>query len=142
MNPSDPMVPISEMRFAVTVADLDAALRLYRDLFGLEVREEWDNEGARGVVLEVPSATLALFNIEQGYTVDEIEVGRRLGERIRIAVGVNNVTEAADGALAAGATPMAPPVETPWGDFNHRFKTRDGMQLTLFQSPGAAEFTD
>jgi hypothetical protein len=30
---------------------------------------------------------------------------------------------------------MAAPVDTPWGDKNQRFRAKDGMQLTLFQSP-------
>lgn len=64
-----------------------------------------------------------------------MEVGRRLGERVRIAVRVDDLAEARRAVADSGAEPTAPAVETPWGDRNQRFKTKDGMQLTLFQSP-------
>jgi len=37
--------------------------------------------------------------------------------------------------LAHGASPVQPPVVTPWGDRNVRLQDLDGMQVTLFQ-PG------
>jgi uncharacterized glyoxalase superfamily protein PhnB len=38
-------------------------------------------------------------------------------------------------ATAAGGEPMADVVDTPWGDRNQRFRSRDGVQLTLYQTP-------
>jgi uncharacterized glyoxalase superfamily protein PhnB len=34
--------------------------------------------------------------------------------------------------VAGGATEVAAPADTPWGDRNARIETPDGMQLTLF----------
>ena len=62
-------------------------------------------------------------------------MGRRLGERVRIAVRVDDLDDAARTVAETGAEPMAPAVETPWGDRNQRFRAKYGMQLTLFQSP-------
>ncbi|MPZ92390.1 MAG: VOC family protein, partial [Actinobacteria bacterium] len=55
------MTAARELRFAFTFDDYEAALRLFRDVFGLETIEELDHEGGRGVILRVPSATLELF---------------------------------------------------------------------------------
>jgi len=124
-----------ELRFAFVFDDYESALHLYRDVFGLEVVEELERQGGRGAILTVPAATLELFDVRHGDLVDDIEVGRRLGERVRIAVRVDDLEDAARTVAETGAEPMAPAVETPWGDRNQRFRAKDGMQLTLFQSP-------
>ena len=124
-----------EVRFAFIFDDYEAALRLFRDVFGLQTLEDLDHEGARGVILRVPSATLELFDREYGAFVDEIEVGSRLDYRARIAVRVNDLTHASKRVEGSGAVPEAGPVVTPWGDHNRRYRTTDGLQLTLFQSP-------
>lgn len=129
------MTAARELRFAFTFDDYEAALRLFRDVFGLETIEELDHEGGRGVILRVPSATLELFDLAQGEVVDDIEVGRPLGERVRIAVNVDDLEEASKAVIASRTEPQAEPVDTPWGDRNRRFRTSEGLQLTLFQSP-------
>jgi hypothetical protein len=132
-----PMALARELRFAFTFDDYDAALHLFRDVFGLETMLVLDHERGRGVILKVPSSTLELFDRDQGNHVDEIEVGRPLGERVRIAINIEDLAEAATEAEGAGASPIADPVVTPWGDHNHRFVTGDGLQLTLFQPPSS-----
>jgi hypothetical protein len=129
------MTAARELRFAFTFDDYEAALRLFRDVFELETIEDLDHEGGRGVILRVPSATLELFDLAQGEVVDDIEVGRPLGERVRIAVNVDDLEEASKAVIASGTEPQAEPVDTPWGDRNRRFRTSEGLQLTLFQSP-------
>jgi catechol 2,3-dioxygenase-like lactoylglutathione lyase family enzyme len=129
------MTAARELRFAFTFDDYEAALRLFRDVFGLETIEDLDHEGGRGVILRVPSATLELFDLAQGEVVDDIEVGRPLGEMVRIAVNVDDLEEASKAVIASGTEPQAEPVDTPWGDRNRRFRTSEGLQLTLFQSP-------
>jgi uncharacterized glyoxalase superfamily protein PhnB len=124
-----------ELRFAFVFDDHDSALHLYRDVFGLEVIEEFEQHGGRGTILRVPAATLELFDVRYGDMVDDVEVGRPLGERVRIAVRVDDLGDAARRVSEVGAEPMAPIVETPWGDRNQRFRAKEGMQLTLFQSP-------
>jgi hypothetical protein len=62
-------------------------------------------------------------------------VGRPLDDHARIAVNIDNLAEASRAVEASGAAPMADQVVTPWGDHNQRFRTVDGLQLTLFQSP-------
>lgn len=130
------MTHARELRFAFTFEDYEAALRLFRDVFGLETIEEFDQQGGQGIILRVPSATLELFDVTYGALVDEIEVGHPLGGNVRIAVNIDDLDETTEAVIATGSEPEAEPVDTPWGDRNRRFKTPDGLQLTLFQSPG------
>jgi predicted enzyme related to lactoylglutathione lyase len=124
-----------ELRFAFVFDDYDSALHLYRDAFGLEVAESSSSREVAAPSSRVPAATLELFDARYGGLVDDVEVGRPLGERVRIAVRVDDLEDAARTVAETGAEPMAPAVETPWGDRNQRFRAKDGMQLTLFQPP-------
>jgi catechol 2,3-dioxygenase-like lactoylglutathione lyase family enzyme len=126
---------VKELRLALTVDDFDEALKFYRDVLGLAVKDLWVAEGARGVLLEAGRATLELFDEGQAAMVDEIEVGRRVAGRVRIALEVDDSAATADALEAGGAERLAGPVETPWHDRNVRLVAPDGMQLTLF-TPG------
>jgi catechol 2,3-dioxygenase-like lactoylglutathione lyase family enzyme len=75
------MVPARELRFCFVIDDYEAAAHLYRDVFGLEVLMELDEQGGRGVILSVPEATLELVNAEHGGMVDDVEVGSRVDDR-------------------------------------------------------------
>ena len=126
------MTGARELRFAFTFEDYDAAVHLFRDVLELETVMDLERQGGRGVILSVPSATLELFDRRHTDVVDEIEAGRPLGEQVRIASRVNDLAAAAAGVSDAGAEVVAEPVATPWGDHNQRFRTADGLQLTLF----------
>ena len=126
--------PAHEVRFVAIVDDVDSAVRVFRDALGLEVRARFEADDGSGVLIEVPTATLELF--EQAYSdhVDAIETGRALHVPVRIAVRVDSLERAATHVSAAGAVAEASPVTTPWGDHNQRFRAA-GVQLTLFESP-------
>jgi catechol 2,3-dioxygenase-like lactoylglutathione lyase family enzyme len=70
-----------ELRFAFTFDEYDQALRLFRDVLGLEVIDTFDHQGGRGVIMRVPSATLELFDQEHAAMVDNIETGASPGWR-------------------------------------------------------------
>ena len=127
------MDPARELRFCLVVDDYDAGLALFRDALGLEVVEEFEQQVGRGALLRVPVASLEVLDAAHSNWVDEVEVGRPLGRRIRVAVRVDDLEDAANAAAASGARPLADMVETPWGDRNRRFETA-GLQLTLFRS--------
>ena len=131
------MTSARELRFAFTFEDYDAAVHLFRDVFGLQTLMDLEAQGGRGVILSVPSATLELFDPRHTDVVDEIEAGAPTGGRVRIAVRVDDLAGAAEAAHGAGAEPVAAPVLTPWGDRNQRFRLFEGLQLTLFEAPGA-----
>jgi len=46
------------LRFVVVVDDYDVATHVFRDSFDLKVLMNLDGQGGRGVILEVPAATL------------------------------------------------------------------------------------
>jgi catechol 2,3-dioxygenase-like lactoylglutathione lyase family enzyme len=123
---------VKELRLALTVDDFEQALAFYRDELGLPVRDMWVAEGSKGVLLEAGRATLELFDEGQAAMVDEIEVGRRVAGKVRVAFQVDDSRAAAATLEAAGAELIGGPVETPWQDVNVRLVAPDGMQLTLF----------
>jgi len=126
------------LRVALTVADLDAALRLFRDGFGLPVVEQWTVGAGRGIVLAAgPETTIELLNTTEAARVDGIEAGGTPAGAVRLAFAVADVAAVAQAAQAAGAQAVHGAVLTPWGDYNQRLATPDGLPITLYQ-PGAA----
>jgi hypothetical protein len=68
--------------------------------------------------------------------IDEVEVGRPLAPRLRVAFEVADSRSATDDLVAAGAELIGPPVETPWRSLNSRLAAPAGLQITLFQELG------
>jgi catechol 2,3-dioxygenase-like lactoylglutathione lyase family enzyme len=131
------MTTARAVRFVLVAADYEAARKLYRDVFGLEVVMDLDGQGGRGVILRAPAATIEVVDAEHDRMVDGIEVGVAQGNRFRLAVQVDDLAEATVAVTTAGQEPIGEAVATPWGDRNRRFRdVADGTQLTLFETPG------
>jgi catechol 2,3-dioxygenase-like lactoylglutathione lyase family enzyme len=129
------------LRVALIVADLDGAVRMFRDGFGLPVVEQWTVGEGRGIVLAAgPETTIELLNTTEATRVDGIEAGGSPAGAVRLAFAVADVATVAQAAQAAGAQPVHAAVPTPWGDYNQRLATPDGLHITLYQ-PGAVEPT-
>ncbi|HZD17396.1 MAG TPA: VOC family protein [Actinomycetota bacterium] len=127
------MVHARELRIVLVVDDYGAAARLFRDVFGLEVLMDLEGQGGRGLILKLPTATLEVVDADHDRYVDELEVGDPQDNRVRVAVEVEDLAEAAETVLGTGAEAIAEPVDTPWGDRNQRFRLEEGLQLTLYQ---------
>jgi catechol 2,3-dioxygenase-like lactoylglutathione lyase family enzyme len=125
--------PITEMRVALTSKDYERLLQFYCSGLGLEPAQIWNNEQGKGLMLNLGTATMELFDEEQAQTIDRIETGLRVSGQVRIAFQVPDLKAAMDRLLAHGATLVHEPVVTPWGDINVRFQDPDGLQITLFQ---------
>jgi lactoylglutathione lyase len=125
---------IKEFRIVLTVDDFDKAMKFYRDTLGLESIESWDRADGRGAILALKSATLELFDKPQAESVDSIEANRRVSGQIRFGLQVDDVERAASELEAVGAKTVYAPVQTPWGHYNQRLQTPDGLQLTLFKN--------
>lgn len=125
---------IRELRVALTVEDFDGAMALYRDGLGLPVAQKWEGPDGRGIVLSAGPATIELLDRPQADFVDRIEVGERVSGPARLAIEVRDIEASAAALEQRGARSAAGPVKTPWGDFNRRLQTPDGLQLTLFQT--------
>jgi lactoylglutathione lyase len=124
-----------ELRFVFAFEEFDAAVRLFRDVLGLEVIEDFGDQAGRGILLALPSATLEVIDREHEAYVDRIEAEGPQRAGPRIAVRVDDLVSAEDPAQAAGLTAVADLVSTPWGDRNRRYLATDGFQITLFQGP-------
>lgn len=55
--------------------------------------------------------------------------------RIRFALQVPDLKAAMERMVSLRRTLVHPPIVTPWGDRNVR-QDPDGMQITLYQTPG------
>ena len=128
------MAGVSELRVALTVDDFDQAVAFYRDALGLIQLADWSSENGRVILLEAGRATLELLDDAQAALVDQIEAQQRVSGIVRIAIEVADSDQVAQQLVDAGASEVAPPVTTPWGDRNARLRAPDGMQLTLFTS--------
>lgn len=126
-----------ELRVAVTVENLDEIVAFYRDTFGLEKVFDWNNPDGRGVVLKIDHATLELVDSAQAETIDRVEAGKRVSGKVRFAIGVESVPQTALALIERGASAVNEPVLTPWGDYNQRVQSPDGMQITLFEEKPA-----
>ena len=133
---TDAQIAVHELRITLTVDDFDAAVRLYRDALGLPEVADWSSDQGRVLLLDAGRATLELFDEAQAAMVDDLEVGERVSGKVRLALQVSDADAAASTLVAAGATAVAPAVDTPWGDRNARVAAPDGMQLTLFTLTG------
>ena len=127
------MAAVRQLRLVVTVEDFDAALAFYRDALGLETEAVFSSPGGRIVLLDAGRATLELTDATHAAYIDEVEVGRRVAGPIRVAFEVDDSQASTDALVAAGATLIAPPTETPWRSLNARLEGPD-LQLTLFQA--------
>ncbi len=122
------------MRVVVEAPDYDAAVRFYRDVLGLPEEAAFEGEGdAHVTILQAGRATLELANPAQKAMIDEVEVGRPVAPKIRIAFEVADSAAATDSLTDAGATLVAAPRETPWRSLNARLDAPAGLHITLFQ---------
>ncbi len=125
---------IHELRVALTVDDFEGAAALYGDGLGLSIVKEWEGPEGRGIVLSAGAATVELLDRPQAEFIDRVEVGERVSGPVRLALEVPDIETSAASLMGKGAEAVGGPVGTPWGDFNRRLRTPDGLQLTLFQT--------
>lgn len=125
---------VLQMRLVVQADDFDEAVAFYRDALGLPVELAIDGEdGERVVILNAGRATLELSNPAQVAMIDELEVGRRVAPRMRVAFEVADTVTVTGELVESGAELIAPPTRTPWDSLNSRVSGPAGLQLTLFE---------
>lgn len=124
---------VRELRVALTVEDFDRSAAFYREGLGLETVEKWSSEDGRGLVFSAGRATLELLDKTQANLVDQIEAGHRVSGPVRLAFEVPDVEAASTLLRERGAEAEKEAIQTPWGHFNQRLRSPDGLQLTLFQ---------
>lgn len=126
--------PVRQLRLVVEAEDYEAAVAFFRDALGLPEQAAFSGEGdARVVILDAGRATLEIANPAQKRMIDEVEVGRQVAPRIRVAFEVDDARTATGRLLEAGAEEVAPPTVTPWQSLNSRLDAPAGLQITLFE---------
>ena len=128
---------VLQMRLVVEAPDFDEAVAFYRDVLGATEELAIDGTaGERVAILEVGRATLELSNPAQVAMIDEVEVGRRVAPRLRVAFEVADAEGVTRELVEGGAELVAAPTVTPWQSLNSRLEAPAGLQLTVFQELG------
>jgi predicted enzyme related to lactoylglutathione lyase len=125
---------VRQLRLVVEAEDYEAALVFFRDALGLPEQAAYSGEGdARVAILDAGRATLEIANPAHKRFVDEVEVGRQVAPKIRVAFEVDDARAAAERLVSAGAEQVAPPTVTPWRSLNARLNAPAGLHITVFE---------
>ncbi|MET9251560.1 VOC family protein [Nonomuraea sp. NPDC003709] len=126
--------PVRQLRLVVEAEDYEAALAFYRDVLGLPEQAAFSGgDGARVAILDAGRATLEIANPAQKKMIDEVEVGRQVAPKLRVAFEVDDARGTTERLVAAGATEVAPPTVTPWESLNARLDAPAGLHITVFE---------
>ncbi|MEV1176682.1 VOC family protein, partial [Nonomuraea sp. NPDC049784] len=87
----------------------------------------------RVAILDAGRATLEIANPAQKKMIDEVEVGRQVAPKIRVAFEVDDARGTTERLVSAGASEVAPPTVTPWESLNSRLDAPAGLHITVFQ---------
>lgn len=125
---------VLQLRVVVEAEDYESAVTFYRDVLGLPEQAAFEGDGeARVAILEAGRATLEIANPAQRRMIDEVEVGRPVATKVRLAFEVPDSATATRELAGAGATVLAEPTVTPWRSLNSRLEAPAELQITLFQ---------
>lgn len=137
MDQGEKRARVRQLRIVVEAEDYDEALAFFRDALGLEEQESYAGDGGALVsILDAGRATLEIANPAQKAMIDQVEVGRPVAPRIRLAFEVEDSEAVTSDLVDAGADLIAPPTRTPWNSLNARLAAPAGLQLTVFQELG------
>ncbi len=112
----------------LTVNDLQASLKWYRDIVGFTVEETWEHGGKMaGATLKGGSAELHLNQDDWAKGRDRVK-----GEGFRLYLSTaQHVDEIAAGIKARGGTLASEPADQPWGARTFNLVDPDGYKLTI-----------
>ena len=125
---------VRQLRLVVEADDFEEAVAFYRDTLGLPVELDLESEGgAHVMILDAGRATLELSNQAQVSYIDDVEVGRRVAPRMRVAFEVDDAVAVTEELAGGGAELIAPPTRTPWDSINSRLAAPADLQITVFE---------
>ena len=128
---------VLQMRLVVEAPEYEQAVVFYRDVLGApeELVVEGD-QGERVTILDMGRATLEIANPAQVAMIDDVEVGRRVSPRLRVAFEVTDANGVTGELVGGGAELLAEPTVTPWRSLNSRLSAPADLQITLFEELG------
>lgn len=125
---------VLQMRLVVEAPDYEEAVAFYRDVLGASEELVVDgDDGASVTILDVGRATLELSNPAQVAMIDDVEVGRRVSPRLRVAFEVADARGVTGDLVQGGAELIAEPTVTPWQSLNSRLSAPADLQITVFE---------
>jgi len=125
---------VRQLRLVVEATDFEAAVEFYRDVLGLpQELAVAGPDGAQVVILAAGRATLEIANPAQKRYIDQVEVGRDVAPRLRVAFEVQDAAAMADHLVEHGATLIAQATVTPWHSRNARLAAPADLHITLFE---------
>jgi len=128
---------VRQMLLVVEAPDYEQAAGFYRDILGASEELVVEGEGGEKVtILDVGRATLEISNPAQVAMIDDVEVGRRVSPRLRVAFEVADAHGVTRDLVDGGAELIAGPTVTPWQSLNSRLSAPADLQITLFEELG------
>jgi len=128
---------VLQMRLVVEAIDYEQAVAFYRDVLGAPAELDIDGGGGERVtILDMGRATLEISNPAQVAMIDDVEVGRRVSPRLRVAFEVADAHGVTRDLVDGGAELIAEPSLTPWNSLNARLSAPAALQITVFEELG------
>ena len=94
-----------QLRLVVEAEDFEEAVAFYGEALGLTQQAAFEGDGdARVVTFDVGRATLELANPAQKRMIDDVEVGRQVSPKFRVAFEVTDTADGPQWALLDGDT--------------------------------------
>jgi len=135
LEPKPQAPPVHWLNLVLQVQDFEGTADFFGNHLKLPIQKEWHDTG-HGALFSAGQATIEIADATQIAEVDRVEVGHAVNDSIRLALGVNDITQVSTDVQAGGAKPLHTVVDTDWGHRNQRLTLPDDLPiqaLTLFQ---------
>ncbi len=136
-------MPLSFSQCFVIVHDPDAALAFYRDVLGLELRNDVANEGSRWITVGAPSqpdVNIVITNFLNGSPADREHVASLVakGALGGVHFRTDDVDDTFEKVRAAGAEIVQEPTDQFWGVRDFAVRDPSGNLVRIDQPPAAS----
>lgn len=133
---------VTVARCFVLVHDPDLALAFYRDVLGLELRNDVGNDGFRWITVGAPSqpdVSIILTNYQCGSPADGDAIAALLakGALYGVHFSTNDLDLLFEKVRASGADVVQEPNEQPWGTRDCAVRDPSGNLVRIDQPPAA-----
>jgi catechol 2,3-dioxygenase-like lactoylglutathione lyase family enzyme len=133
---------VTVARCFVLVHDLDLALAFYRDVLGLELRNDVGNEGFRWITVGAasqPDVSIVLTNYQCGSPEDGDVIAALLakGALYGVHFSTDDLDLVFEKVRASGADVVQEPTEQPWGTRDCAVRDPSGNLVRIDQPPAA-----
>ncbi len=133
---------VTVARCFVLVHDPDLALAFYRDVLGLELRNDVGNDGFRWITVGAasqPDVSIVLTNYQCGSPADGDVIAALLakGALYGVHFSTDDLDLVFEKVRASGADVVQEPIEQPWGTRDCAVRDPSGNLVRIDQPPAA-----